>query len=1082
MSVSQSIARFSRRDGETAFPLSFSQQQLWILDQLEGRGSATYIESFARRITGFIDKRALTRSLNEIIRRHEILRTSFSAVDGEPTQIVSDVVPFPLEQVDLRSAKESDRTAELERLLKRESHRPFDLSVGPLVRAHLVQLCSDDHVLLVVMHHIVMDGWSITVFEKELSALLEAYEAELESPLTELPLQYVDYARWQRKWVQGEGFERDLVYWRDRLAAPLPQLDLPVQKQRPPVQTFEGASVHFSIDELLTRHLKKLSRENFASLYISLLACFVILLYRYSGQEDILVGTPVANRSRRELESLIGYFVNTLVLRSHLDGALSFVELLSRLRDDVYKALDHQAMPFERLVAELQPDRDPGRSPITQVMFVLHNTPRTTADIPGLSVESIRLASEVAKFDLTMVVSENRNGLECTLQYNTDLFEEETIGRMAGHFQTLLKGVVTDPDASIQSFPLLTEAEREMMLVEWNDTVTRYPKDICIHELFEKLVDETPEAIAVVFQDEKVSYRELNRRANRLACELRKFGIGPERTVGICTRRSVEMIVGLLAILKADGAYVPIDPDYPPHRMAYMMQDSGVHIVLKQRGAADDLPDGPWKKLILDSGPEAYAENDSQNAVPRATSRSLAYIIYTSGSTGEPKGVCIEHQGVVQLVRENVHSSFGPEDAMLLISPLSFDSSELQIWGPLLGGGRVVVAPPEQPTIAELGACIRNFGVTKLNMSPGLFNLLVDEQLHDLRGVHQLLIGGDVLSPTHIQTVLDALPDTLMTNVYGPTECSISATCHHMSTGYRVGSSVSIGRPISNARAYVLDSDMNPVPIGVAGELVLGGDGVGRGYQNRAELTAERFLPDPFSGRKGARMYRTGDRCRWLENGTLEFMGRFDDQLKIRGFRIEPGEIRTVMERHDNVKECIVLGRTDAPGVTQLVAYVILETEKETNAQDLRAYVRKRLPEYMTPSTVVFLNEFPIRPNGKVDRKALPVPDPTRTESDPESTSPQTATETKLIEIWQTLLNVKQVGILDNFFELGGDSLQGMRLMARVHDAFRFEMPLRALFDEPTVKGFAELIDGQQIVNNSPPDTELAEPIPDEVE
>lgn len=1061
MSVSQSITRVPRGDVETAFPLSFSQQQLLILDQLEGGASATYVEAFAHRLTGSLDKRVLRRSLNEIIQRHEILRTYFTLVDGEPLQIVSEVVPFPLEHVDLQSIAESEKAAELDRLVKRESRRPFDLSVSPLVRAYLVQLHSDEHFLLVVWHHIITDGWSRTVLNKELSALYRAFSTKSASPLAQLPLQYADYARWQRDWILGGVFERDLVYWRERLAAPLPQLELPFQKQRPPVQTFKGASVHFSIDESLTQQLKKLSRENSASLYTSLLAAFVILLYRYSGQEDILVGTPVANRSRLELESLIGYFVNTLVIRTRLDGALSFVELLGRLRDDVLQALDHQAMPFERLVAELQPDRDPSRSPIIQVMFVLQNAPRTTIDIPGLSVEPNRLSSEVAKFDLTMVVSENKDGLECKLQYNTDLFEEEAIGRMAGHFQTFLEGIVTNPGASLQSFPMLTESEREMILVQWNDTDTLYPKDICVHELFEKVAEETPDAIAVIFQDEKVSYRELNRRANRLACELRDVGIGPERAVGICTLRSVEMVVGLLAILKADGAYMPIDPDYPLHRMAYMMEDSGAHIILKQRGAVHDFPDGPWKNIILESGPEAYAENDSQNAVPRATSRSLAYIIYTSGSTGEPKGVCIEHQGVVQLVKENIHSSFGPEDAMLQISPLSFDSSGLQIWGPLLGGGRVVVAPPQQPTIAELGACIRNFGVTKLNMSPGLFNLMVDEQLHDLRGVHHLLIGGDVLSPTHIQTVLDALPDTVMTNVYGPTECSISATCHHMRTGYRVGSFVSIGRPISNSRAYVLDFSMNPVPIGVAGELVLGGDGVGRGYQNKPELTAERFLPDPFSGRKGARMYRTGDRCRWLENGTLEFMGRFDDQLKIRGYRIEPGEIRSVMERHSHVKECIVLGRTYAPGVTQLVAYVILETGKETNAQDLRAYVRKQLPEYMTPSTVVFLNKFPIRPNGKVDREALPPPDPSGTESDLEPGSPQTATatETKMVKIWQNLLGVKRIGISDNFFDLGGDSLQGMRLMARVHDAFRLDMPLRTLFEGPTVKGISESID-----------------------
>ena len=1039
--------------------MSYSQRQLWLIKQIEGEHTATYNMFCAHRLCGGLQKPLLAQCLNDIIRRHDALRTGIVVRGSEPIQVVYDDLELPLQEKILVSKTNRERQIESVQMLNRETRRPFDLALAPLVRALLIEINPDEHILLMVMHHIISDGWSINLFYRELGTRLYAAMNGTAPDLDNPTRSFRDYVQWERQWVNSASFSTTRNFWHDYLRAPLPQFDLPIQKARPTIQSFGGDSVRLLLNASLAEKLNKLGRKNHATLYMTMLSAYFSLLYRYTGQGDIVVGTPVSNRGRKDWQGIIGYFVNTMVLRARVDGSQSFIELLKRIRKDVIDGLTHQGMPFERLVAELRPKRDPGRSPIVQTMFVFQGQSDAAFEIPDLAVEPVSIEDKNAKFDLTLSVTLCPDGVEINLAYNTELFEKGVIGRMAGHFKTLLGGISDNPLTPIDSLPLLTPTERSLTLVKWNDTASDYPRGWSIHGLFEQQASKTPDAVAVSFQNQQLTYGELDRRATYLASELGMLGVGPEQAVGICTHRSIEMVVGLLAILKAEGAYVPIDPDYPEDRMAFIIRDSGSKLVLVEDNPLLEMPRGSFRQVILKANYGATKSGQAEENRSQDADCNLAYILYTSGSTGQPKGVCIEHRGVIQLVRENRLASFGPDEAVLQISPLTFDPSAMQIWGPLLGGGRVVLAPPETPTLAQLGRFIRDTGVTKINMSAGLFNLLVDEQLDNLRKVRQFIIGGEALSPIHIQTVVDSLPEAVMTNVYGPTECSIAATCHHMRTGYRTGNSVPIGRPLSNSRTYVLNCNLQPVPIGVAGELVLGGDGVGREYLNNPQLTAERFLPDPFCNQKNARMYRTGDRCRWLEDGTLEFLGRFDEQLKIRGCRVEPGEIVVTLERHHQVRECVVSGHSDGQGNSRLVAYVVPEKKQTVTARALQEFVRTYLPNYMVPAIVIFLDEFPVNKNGKIDHEALPFPDG-RTARDRGTPAPLlNGVEIAVAKIWQEVLGIEVVQASDNFFELGGDSLLGFRLLTRVNEIFQVDIPLIALFDAQDLRGFAKIID-----------------------
>jgi aspartate racemase len=802
---------------------------------------------------------------------------------------------------------------------------------------------------------------------------------------------------------------------------------------------------------------------------MTLFAAYQTLLHRYTGQSDIVIGSPVAGRNRSELEGLIGFFLNMLVLRGDLSGNPTFRELLVRVRELCLEAYSHQDLPFEKLVEELRPKRDLSYNPFFQVTFAIQHGPRFDLEFPGLDAMDVDIDPGTARFDLNLNIQEKQSGLQGYIDYNTDLFDASTIERLCEHFTGLLDAVVADPNAPIDTLPLLTAKERQRILVEWNDTGGDDPSDRCIHELFEAQAERTPEAVAVVFDDRQLTYRELNRRGNQLANHLRKLGVGPETPVAICVERSLEMIVGLLAILKAGGAYVPLDPEYPNDRLAFMLQDTRARVLLTEhpliieRGSNGDplssILDPRLNLVSLDTDWDVIARESEENPVNETTAANLAYIMYTSGSTGKPKGVSVPHRGVVRLVKGAGYASLTPREVFLQFAPVSFDASTFEIWGSLLNGARLVVFPAHTPSLEELGEILQRHQVTTLWLTAGLFHEMVEHNLKNLRDVRQLLTGGDVVSFAHVRKALQKLPRCRLINGYGPTEGTTFTCCHPMTAPGEVVASVPIGRPIANTRVYILDHYLNPVPIGVCGELYIGGDGVARDYLNHPELTAESFLPDRSSDKPGARLYKTGDLARYLPDGNIEFIGRLDHQVKIRGFRIELGEIEAVLGQHPAVRETVVMAREDVHGDKRLAAYVAPREEQAPAVAELRSFLKSKLPEHMVPSVFVFLDALPLTPNGKVNRQALPEADGTRPGLEKDFVAPRNAVERTLSEIWAQVLGLERVGVYDNFFELGGHSLSATRVISRLCDTFRLELPLRRLFEAPTVAELAELIE-----------------------
>ncbi|RKH09839.1 amino acid adenylation domain-containing protein [Corallococcus sp. CA053C] len=1044
----------TRRSRETPPPLSYAQQRLWFLDRLEP-DSPLYNMPAAVRLTGPLSVSALQQALQELVRRHEALRTTFPTVDGQAHQAIASDLPLSLSVIDLRDSTE----AEMHRLAMEEARTPFHLAHGPLLRAKLLRRSDQEHVLLLTMHHIVSDGWSQGVLVRELGALYEAFTAGRPSPLPELPIQYADYAVWQRQWLAGDVLASELSWWKQQLHAAPPALELPTDRPRPAVRTYRGSVVPVALSRELSDALAALSRREGGTLFMTLLAAFQVLLHRHSGQDDIVVGSPIAGRTRAETEGLIGFFVNTLALRTKLDGDPSFRELLARVREVTLGAYAHQDVPFEKLVEELAPVRDLRRPPLFQVMFVLQNTPMPALALGEATLEPLPFAQTVAKFELTLSLEETAEGLRGSLEYNTDLFDAATVERMAGHYRTLLEGLVAEPGQTLSRLPLLTEGERHQLVVAWNQTRTALPREHGIAALFEAQVARTPDAVAVVFGDQRLTYRELDRRANQLGHHLKSRGVGPEVLVGLCVERSVELVVGLLGILKAGGAYLPLDPGYPQERLAFLLEDTGTPLVLAQRHLVEKLPAKRPPVLALDAEWDAIATARTDAPVSGAGPESLAYVIYTSGSTGRPKGVCVLHRGVVRLVKETGYARFSAEEVFLQVAPLSFDASTFEIWGALLNGGRLVVFPPERPTLTALGETVKREGVTTLWLTASLFNTMVDEQPEALRPLRQLLAGGEALSVPHVKRALTALPGVRLINGYGPTESTTFACCHTLTEADLVGS-IPIGRPIANTVAYVLDRHGSPVPIGVAGELHLGGDGVARGYLNRPELTAERFVPDPFSSDAQATLYKTGDVVRYRADGVLEFLGRADHQVKLRGFRIELGEIESVLAKHPQVREAAVVVREDVPGDKRLVAYVVASTAAGRSASEvLRAHLRDTLPEHMVPTAFVELPALPLTANGKLDRKALPPPDMTQADAHRTYVAPRTPVEETLATLWAEVLRVPRVGSTDSFFELGGHSLLAMQVLSRMRAAFGVDIPLRALFEAPTVAALGERVE-----------------------
>jgi len=1052
---------------EKALPLSFAQQRLWFMDQFSP-GNFTFNIPAALNLEGNLDVAVLERSLNEIIQRHESLRTIFESVDGEPVQIIKATSPLTLTVTDLRSLPEHERDAQAQRLVIDEGQRLFDLAQGPLLRAGLLRLDEERFILLFTMHHIITDGWSAGVLLRELTTLYEAFSREQPSPLPALPVQYADYAVWQQNWLQGEVLDKHLDYWRDQLDKAPMLLELPTDRPRPAVQAYRGKRFVVNLPEELSAKMRELSRREGVTLFMLLLAAFKVLLARYTGQTDVLVGVPVANRQRPELENLIGLFANLLVLRTEVASDLTFKQLLQRVREVALGAYMHQGMPFEKLVAALNLERSLSYNPLVQVVLALHNAPLGNLAIEGLKFSVPVDHTGAARLDLILDLVDRESGISGALEYDRDLFDEGTVVRLMDSYQRLLESIVAHPEQSISELELLTEVEREKLLVQWN-TVALSDDPLpsqCLHQLFEAQVERTPQAIALTFEDKHLTYDQLNRRANKIAHHLQSLGIGPEARVGILMERSAEMVVAILSILKAGGGYVPLDPTYPSERLTFMLEDARVPVLLtscKQSLENLRLPQ-EVRVVCLESDWKIISQESEGNPAQRVTAENLAYNIYTSGSTGRPKGVQVNHGSAVALFAATRHLfEFDERDTWTVFHSHAFDLSVWEIWGCLLHGGRLVIVPlavAQSPESFYRLLCAEQ--VTVLNQTPSAIRQLIQIRETGIEAgplaLRLIICGGEALPRELAAPLLQWGVPTW--NFYGPTEATVWTTVHSLENPDAEPGLVSIGRPLARMQAYILDQRMQPVPSGVAGELHLGGVGLARGYLNSHELTAERFIPHPFSTEAGARLYRTGDMARYLPDGEIEFLGRLDHQVKIRGFRIELGEIEAVLNAHAQVRETAVLSREDAPGDKRLVAYVVAQQDEAPPAsQELRGYLKEKLPDYMIPSTFMLLDEMPLTQNGKVNRKALPAPEESTAAWDGRFVGTRNPVEDVLVSIWSEVLHLARVGVDDNFFDLGGHSLLATRLISHVRDAFQVEISLRTLFEQPTVAGLAEYIE-----------------------
>ncbi|TYZ49968.1 non-ribosomal peptide synthetase, partial [Ralstonia solanacearum] len=1042
-------------DRSEALPLSFAQQRLWFLAQMEG-GSEAYHIPVGLRLTGELDEGALRRSLDRIVARHEALRTRFETRDGQAVQRVAPAdVGLALDWVDL--SVEEAAESKLGLLAEAEARAPFDLEQGPLIRGRLVKLGEQEHVLLITMHHIVSDGWSQGVLARELGALYEAYRAGKEDPLPVLPIQYADYAVWQRRWLEGEALQRQGAYWEQALAGAPTLLSLPTDRARPAQQDYAGGSVEVVFDEALSAGLKRLSQRHGTTLFMTVLAGWSSLLSRLSGQEEVVVGSPVANRTRSEVEGLIGFFVNTLALRVEVGSGVTVSELLDRVKGRVLEAQAHQDLPFEQVVERVRPVRSLSHSPIFQAALLWQNTEALVLQLDGLTIEPLADESYTAKFDLSLALREHNGRIAGSLDYATSLFDRGTVERYVGYLLRLLQAMAADDAAEIGKVSLLPEAERHRQIEAWNRTDAAYAVESTLPGLIEAQAARTPDAIAVEHGASKLSYRELDSQANRLAHRLMAQGVGPDARVGLCVERGLPMVIGVLGILKAGGAYVPLDPSYPQERLGYMLEDSAPVAVVAQSGTRDRLGDRlderPVAVIDLDEV-DWKAEAAHRPEVSGLSSHHAAYVIYTSGSTGRPKGVTVEHRQVVNLL-ESMRGLLEMTEAerWLAVTTLGFDIAGLELYLPLISGARVIVLDREASRNAQtLSAALEGSGATVMQATPSTWRLLLESGWAGRPGL-KALCGGEALSGELAQR-LRARVGRLW-NVYGPTETTIWSSAKEVEAGDAGRGVVGIGRPIANTQIYVLDAHGEPVPLGVTGEMYIGGAGVARGYLNRPELTAERFVVNRFHGEGRERMYRTGDLGRWLADGSLEYQGRADAQVKLRGFRIELGEIEARLSQCAGVREAVVTVREDVPGEPRLVAYYV--SSEAIEAQALREQLQGSLPEYMVPAAYVKLEHLPLTPNGKLDRKGLPAPEGQAYASTAYE-APQGEVEQTLAAIWQTLLGAERVGRHDDFFALGGHSLQAVRLVAQVRTQLGAELGLTELFAQPSLSAVAQAI------------------------
>ena len=1045
-----------RRDCAVATPLSFSQERLRFLSELDPNDHI-YNTQGAVRLAGLLKPHVLRRVLNAIVARHEILRASFPIVDGELRQVIAPELKLDMPVIDLTAIAPEDREDEVQRIACEEARRRYDLARGPLIGAKLIKCADYDHVLLLPKHHLVFDGQSSGILYREIAALYGAFARNEPSPLAELPVQFGDYAAWQRDRLSGARLDAELSYWLDHLQGAPPLLDLPTDRPRPETQSYRGGRCWFSLSNALTEAIGNFSRRLGVTPFITLLAGFEFLLHRYSGQDDFVLGTVVGGRTRPEVEELLGLFVNTLPLRVRFDGVATVADHVARVRQVAVGAYAHQEMPFDRLVSALNPDRNAFYAPVVQVLFGLMPKDLRRVELDDLTFERMNIDLGTARFDLSVMIGEDHGALEGFFEYSDDLFDRATIERMIGHFENLLGRMIADSETSLHDVDLLSESERRRLLVECNDTAAEFPSDRCIHQIFEEQAGRTPEAVAVVFQDQQITYAELNGRANQLAHHLISLGVGPDVLVALCLERSRELVVGIIAILKAGGAYVPLDPTYPKERLGFMLQDSQAAVLLTQQALVEQLPSHAGQTLCVDRHLEMIDAQPVTNPPCSANSECLAYVIYTSGSTGKPKGVMIEHRAVVNsMTWMQRQFDFGPSDSMLQKTPTSFDVSVWEFLAPLLVGGRLVVAPPETHRDAvEIIAMLREHELTTLQLVPSLFRVLAQEAgLADCVSLSRVFCGGEAMPHDSARNFLERSSAHLY-NLYGPTETCIYSLAWECKRDTE-GRTVPIGRPIANTRVYILDRYLNPAPVGVAGELCIAGDGLARGYLNRPELTAEKFVLDPFSTTPGARMYRTGDLVRFRADGNIDFLGRLDDQIKIRGFRVEPGEVMAVLHEHPAVRQAVVVARADADTGRDLVAHIVPEdNERAPDAQALRQFLVERVPQFMVPADFLTVESIPLTINGKLDRARLPAVDRSETRAGHRRVMPRTPIEQMLAEIWRTLLNIDSVGIDDNFFELGGDSLTAMRLVARILQKTGEKVHIRTVFEKPTIRTLA---------------------------
>ena len=1066
-SETRTIKRDKRAERQGHVPLSFAQKRMWFLDQLQPASSFyTMFETFD--LKGALSVAALAHSYNELLKRHTILRTLFPVIDDEPVQIVQAPKQTFLPQIDLRALPPQERETVLHQLATTEAEQPFDFTQGPLLRLNLILLAEEEHILCFTMHHIIADGWSTAILVQELATLYRAFIEGKPTPLADLPIQYSDYAFWQQEWLRSQRYSRQLAYWKHYLAAAPTVLELPTDYPRPAIQSYQGKQRFFTLPQPLLTQLKAQSLKEGVTPFMWLLAIFQVVLYRYTGQEDILVGSPMAGRNHRELEKLIGYFANTLVLRTQLNGSQTFRAVLKRVKEVTLDAFAHQEMPFEKLVEELHIERSLSHNPLFQVMFVLQNLPPSSLALPDLAVQA-RLLGErkTARFDLTLALEENGPELIGSVEYNSDLFAPITIQHFIEHFQILLTETLVQPEQRLANLQLLTPTEYQKILIDWNQTQRLLPEQPCLHHLFEEQAARIPDAIALIYEEQSLTYQQLNIQANQLAHYLHRLQVGPEVPVAVCLERSLALLVSLLGILKAGGVYVPLDPRTPAQRIAKILEDTQAPILITQEHLQLSLPASQAHIISLESE-WPQIERYPGHISPRTSVQpdNLAYIISTSGSTGQPKCVQIVHAAVCNLLIDLRHRlALSENEVTAALASFAFDMSLPELFLPLITGTQAVILKPDATRDAEqLLTLLLQYGITWIQATPTTWSLLLEAGLLNVHPSCRLISGAEALPWELATRLLQA--NCPLYNLYGPTETTVWSMQHriHLADGQTL-----IGCPLANTEVYILDRYWQAVPVGVSGELYIGGSGLARGYLNQPEITADRFIPHPFSSQPGSRLYRTGDVVRYRHDGTIEYSGRADRQIKLRGFRIEPGEIEKVLRQHPAIREAVVLAREDRPNQKQLVAYLVPQGEEALQSDHLRQFLREHVPEYMLPSAFVTLATLPLTPNGKIDYDALPSSSTYRSALGKQFVAPRDHLESQLILLWQEILAVAPIGIRDNFFELGGNSFLAVRFMAQVQHQYHHKLPLSHLFQEGTIEHIAhQLRQNRQHTQQSP--------------